>query len=122
MIGVRLFAEINGFERNAFRIVFFEVIGEVAVKDIGEDGLGLLGIVRVEWETFDHESVCKEEDRYFVEHFERLHSLPTGNNSLFFSDEVELFYSSGEDLGVDFFGQIVAVVWWLEVQFFVYRL
>jgi len=91
---VCLFSIINRQERNAFRVLLFEVVGEVSIKNIGEDALGFFPVVGLELEPFDKYSVFEEENLDRVQGLELLHSIAIGDHSLLLSDEVELFDSS----------------------------
>lgn len=80
--------------------------------------LSLLGVVGVEWETFDHESVGEEENGDIVENFEALHFPPHRLNSLLLGNKVELFDPALQHFSVDLSRHVAAVLRRLELQLF----
>ena len=69
----------------------------------------LFAVVRIEREALNHQSILKEIYIYIVMCLEAFHVAFDGDQSLLFSNKVQLFNSSGQHFRVDFFWQIVAI-------------
>lgn len=119
LVVVGFFTEINRFEGHTIWVALLEVVREIAVKDVAKDGLSLLRVVGVEGKTFNHEAVSKEENIHIIQLLELLHALFARYDSLLLSNEVQLFNTPRQHLGVDFIRYFVAVGWPLEVQFLI---
>ena len=100
---VSLVRHVDGLDRHTLRVLLLEIVGEVSVQDITEDTLGLLAVVRIEWEALDHESICEEENWHVIQHLESLLPWSDRDHALLLGDEVELFNSALQNLSVNLF-------------------
>lgn len=108
--------KVYGLKRHAIRIVLFQIVREVSVKNVGQNRLRLLGIIRLKVHTLDHYAIFEEENLHWVECLKLFHTILIGDNFLLLCDEVELFDAAGEHYSVDLRGKIIPVGWRLMVK------
>ena len=79
----------------------------------------MFSIVRLECESFNDYSILEEEDLYWVQLLEFMHTVLIWYHSLLLSDEVQFFNAASQYFCINLVGQIVPVGWRLMIKLFI---
>ena len=80
--------------------------------------LSLFGVVRIEGHTLNHQTVGKKEDCNFANIFKAFNTRSDCCHLLLLCDEIKLLNPPSQQLCIDFFRQVIAVLRSLELKLF----
>lgn len=66
--------------------------------------------------ALDDHAVLEKEDLYWIHSFELFHAISIGDDSLFFSDKIELFDPARQNDGINLFWKIISIIGGLVIK------